>query len=661
MSFDTILIANRGEIALRIARTARRLGLGVVAVYSDADAEAPHVRDADLAVRLGPAEPAGSYRNIAAILDACRRTGAQAVHPGYGFLSESAAFAQAVSEAGLTFIGPTAEVIDLMGNKARAKAAMQTAGVPTVPGRQGCRTDAEVVDAARQLGYPILFKAAAGGGGRGMRVVRNEGGLLDLLRQARSEALSSFGSDELLIEKAIERGRHIEIQVLCDGHGTCLHLGERDCSLQRRFQKLVEEAPSPAVSPALRDRMGEIARRACAAIGYTGVGTLEFLLTPDGDFYFMEMNTRLQVEHGVTELITGIDLVEQQIRVARGERLAFGQDDVTWKGHAIELRLCAEDPQAGFIPQVGRVGQWQPPDGVRVDAALEDGIEVTPYYDSMLGKILAWGETREQCIATLARACGRTALLGVPTNLHFLSRCIAHPSFRHGEITTDFLASQDLGDNWWRPEPSVHAQIAAVLALARIGSAKGGGVSAFTLAFTPAFTTRLGVPGGQPLVWKAAPTADSMSTRTGKAWRLTREGSAGIVSDHLVEHFQCSAKGVVVVIDGVRRAFALHRSDDATVWVQDGAAAWAFGRAAIETAGDNGQERHLVAPLNGRVIAVLVGLGDAVAAQQPLVVIESMKMEISVAARADGRVGTVHVGVGDQVKVGQKLLEMGAS
>ena len=649
MSFDTILIANRGEIALRIARTARRLGLGVVAVYSDADAEAPHVRDADLAVRLGAAEPASSYRNIAAILDACRRTGAQAVHPGYGFLSESAAFAEAVSEAGFTFIGPMAEVIDLMGNKARAKAAMQAAGVPTVPGRQGCRTDGEVIDAARQLGYPVLFKAAAGGGGRGMRVVRDEDSLLDLLRQARSEALSSFGSDELLIEKAIERGRHIEIQVLCDAHGTCLHLGERDCSLQRRFQKLVEEAPSPAVPSALRERMGEIARRACAAIGYTGVGTLEFLLTPDGDFYFMEMNTRLQVEHGVTELITGIDLVEQQIRVARGERLSFGQDDVAWKGHAIELRLCAEDPQSGFIPQVGRIGQWRPPDGVRVDAALEDGIEVTPYYDSMLGKILAWGETREQCIATLARACGRTALLGVPTNLHFLSRCIAHPSFRRGEITTDFLGSQDLTDDSWRPEPSVHAQIAAVLALAGIGSAKGSDMH----LFTPAFTTRLRVPGGLPLVWKAAPA--------GNGWRLTRDDAADSASDHLVERFECSDECAVIVIDGLRRAIALHRTDDSTVWVQDGAAAWAFAHATIATAGDDAQERHLVAPLNGRVIAVLVGLGDAVAAQQPLIVIESMKMEISVAARADGRVGTVHVGVGDQVKVGQRLLEMGAS
>ena len=656
MSFDTILIANRGEIALRIARTARRLGLGVVAVYSDADVDAPHVRDADLAVRIGEAEPNKSYRNVPAILEACRRSGAGAIHPGYGFLSENADFARAVTEAGLTFIGPTAEVIDLMGNKARAKAAMQAAGVPTVPGQEGCASDEEVTAAAASIGYPVIFKAAAGGGGRGMRIARDEASLLDLYAQAKSEALGSFGSDEVLIEKAVERARHIEIQVLCDQHGNCLHLGERDCSLQRRFQKVIEEAPSPAVSPELRERMGEIATRACAAIGYTGVGTLEFLLAPDGAFYFMEMNTRLQVEHGVTELVTGIDLVEQQIRVARGERLAFGQDDVTFTGHAIELRLCAEDPQAGFIPQVGRIAQWDPPpqlDGaptrrgaavIRVDAAIESGIEVTPHYDSMLGKLLVWNETRETCIATLARTCERTALLGLPTNLHFLSRCLAHPAFRRGEIATDFLGSQDLGEAHWRPEPSADAQIAAALALAGIDT-RGG-----PQPFAPPFSIRIGTADGTPVSWFAEP-------EKGGAWLLSRDGE----TPRRVERFEPSDRGAVVVIDGLRRALALRRTDERTVWVQDGAASFAFSRPLAATAADGTHDGTVTAPLNGKIIAIQVATGEAVVAQQPLVVIESMKMEIPVTARAPGTVAEIKVAVGDQVRVGQALIEVGTS
>lgn len=349
MRFDTLLIANRGEIALRVIRTARRMGIRTVAVYSDADAGSPHVSAAHMAVHIGPSAADQSYRNMAAIINACKRSGAQAVHPGYGFLSENAEFAQAVVDAGLVFVGPTARVISLMGNKAQAKITMQSAGVPTVPGEQGCTTVAQIQAAAQKIGFPVILKAAAGGGGRGMRVVRDPAELPEMFRQAQSEADSAFGSDEIIIERAIEQGRHIEVQVLCDEQGTCLHLGERDCSTQRRFQKLIEEAPSPAVSDALRQRMGEVARKACSAIGYTGVGTLEFLLDADKEhFYFMEMNTRLQVEHGVTELVTGLDLVEQQLRVAQGLPLTFGQQDVQMRGHAIEVRVCAEDPWQGY-------------------------------------------------------------------------------------------------------------------------------------------------------------------------------------------------------------------------------------------------------------------------------------------------------------------------
>jgi acetyl-CoA carboxylase biotin carboxylase subunit len=656
MRFDTLLVANRGEIALRILRTARRMGLRTVAVYSDADAHGPHVRAADMAVHIGPTPADQSYRNAAALIEACRRTGAQAIHPGYGFLSENAEFAQAVADAGLVFVGPSARVIALMGNKAQAKQAMQAAGVPTVPGEQGCATQEQIAAAARRIGFPVILKAAAGGGGRGMRVVREAGDLAEMFRQAQSEAAGAFGSGEIIIERAIERGRHIEVQVLCDEHGRCLHLGERDCSTQRRFQKLIEEAPSPAVDAQLREAMGQVARQACEAIGYTGVGTLEFLLDEHRRFYFMEMNTRLQVEHGVTELVTGLDLVEQQIRVAQGEALAFGQQDVRLTGHAIELRLCAEDPWAGFLPQVGTVGEWQAPAGIRTDTALASGMAISPFYDSMVAKLMAWGESREACIAQLARACERTTALGVRTNLGFLARCLRHPRFAQGQVTTDFLAQEDLRQPFWRREPSSHALAAAALVL-------GGAVK--TAMAGPA--ERL---GGRSL-WLRDATAGAdgttvQCTLASGAAGLALQCKAGADPQestwqiaHLRWHQDAGGARLGLAIDGIYRELACWQQDGGPLWVQDGADAFVFERVERFAAAGSRQGSGLLrAPMSGRVIAVLAGEGQEVAQGDPLVVIESMKMEMPLAAPCAGRIAQLHVSQGQQLNAGQAVLEV---
>src|SRR5579864_4418932 len=400
--FFKILVANRGEIALRIMRTARWLGYGVVAVYSDADRDALHVREADEAVRIGEALPAQSYLNIGAIIAAAKSSGADAVHPGYGFLAENEDFAQACREAGLVFIGPSPDAIRAMGNKAGAKEIMQKAGVPCVPGYQGAdQGDAVMSAEADKIGFPVMIKAVAGGGGRGMRLVADAGSFADALRSARSEAKAAFGDGTVIIERAIENPRHIEIQVFGDRHGNAIHLGERDCSVQRRHQKLIEEAPSPAVTPELRAKMGEVAVAAVKALRYEGAGTLEFLLDASGEFYFMEMNTRLQVEHPVTEAITGLDLVELQLRVAAGEPLGLAQDDITFSGHAIEVRLCSEDPVRDFMPQSGRMALWQMPETIRVEHALLSGSGIPPFYDSMIAKLIAVGLSREEARSRL--------------------------------------------------------------------------------------------------------------------------------------------------------------------------------------------------------------------------------------------------------------------
>ncbi|MFI1253430.1 acetyl/propionyl/methylcrotonyl-CoA carboxylase subunit alpha [Streptomyces netropsis] len=448
--FDTVLVANRGEIAVRVIRTLRALGIRSVAVFSDADADARHVREADTAVRIGPAAAAESYLSVPRLLAAAARSGAQAVHPGYGFLAENAAFARACTDAGLAFIGPPAEAIQLMGDKIRAKETVRAAGVPVVPGSSGSGlTDAELAASAREIGMPVLLKPSAGGGGKGMRLVRDESLLGEEIAAARREARGSFGDDTLLVERWVDRPRHIEIQVLADGHGNVIHLGERECSLQRRHQKIIEEAPSPFLDEATRAAMGEAAVQAARSCGYTGAGTVEFIVPGDdpASYYFMEMNTRLQVEHPVTELITGLDLVEWQVRVAAGERLGPAQGDVTLTGHAVEARICAEtarpaaDGRVDFLPSAGRVLALGEPvgEGVRVDSGLAEGTEVGTSYDPMLAKVIAYGPDRPTALRRLRAALAETTVLGVDTNAGFLRRLLAHPSVVSGALDTGLV------------------------------------------------------------------------------------------------------------------------------------------------------------------------------------------------------------------------------
>src|SRR5215813_2235847 len=462
-SFAKILVANRGEIAWRVMRTAKAMGYRTVAIYSEADREAPHVEFADEAVCIGAPPVGESYLNIANILKAAHTSGADAIHPGYGFLSENAEFAAACEKAGLVFIGPPPAAIAAMGNKAAAKRRMIEAGVPCVPGYQGAdQSDTALEKEARKIGLPVMVKAAAGGGGRGIRLVERESDLPEAIRTARAEAESAFGSGELILEKAVVDARHVEIQVFADAHGNVIHLGERDCSVQRRHQKVVEEAPSPAVDADLRRQMGSAAVAAARAIGYRGAGTVEFLLASDGAFYFLEMNTCLQVEHPVTEMITGQDLVAWQLKVAAGEKLPLSQDQVSFSGHAMEARLYAEDAYAGFLPQTGRVDVWRPATGagVRIDHGMKEGLAISPYYDPMIAKVIAHGATREEARTRLVRALRETVVLGPTTNRHFLIRLLEHPQFAAGQATTAFLAKHAF------PAPAVsdrHWQLAASL------------------------------------------------------------------------------------------------------------------------------------------------------------------------------------------------------
>jgi 3-methylcrotonyl-CoA carboxylase alpha subunit len=467
----TLLVANRGEIACRVMRTAKALGLTTVAVHSATDREARHSREADIRVDLGGSKAADSYLQIDKLIAAAKASGAQAIHPGYGFLSENAGFARAIEAAGLIFLGPPASAIDAMGSKSAAKALMETAGVPLVPGYHGEAQDLETFrDACERIGYPVLLKATAGGGGKGMKVVEDVSQLAEALASAQREAQSSFGDSRMLVEKYLLKPRHVEIQVFADQHGNCLYLNERDCSIQRRHQKVVEEAPAPGLTPELRRAMGEAAVRSAQAIGYVGAGTVEFLLDARGEFFFMEMNTRLQVEHPVTEAITGLDLVAWQIRVARGEALPITQDQVPLNGHAIEVRLYAEDPANDFLPATGRLALYRESaagPGRRVDSGVEEGDEISPFYDPMLGKLIAWGEDREQARLRLLSMLDEFAIGGLKTNINFLRRIIAHPAFAAAELDTGFIpryqeqllpAPGTLSDAFWNAAAQAVAQ-----------------------------------------------------------------------------------------------------------------------------------------------------------------------------------------------------------
>ncbi|MFE4380130.1 acetyl/propionyl/methylcrotonyl-CoA carboxylase subunit alpha [Streptomyces cyaneofuscatus] len=635
--FDTVLVANRGEIAVRVIRTLRELGVRSVAVFSDADADARHVREADTAVRIGPPPAAESYLNVPALLEAARRTGAQAVHPGYGFLAENAEFAAACTDAGLVFIGPPASAISLMGDKIRAKETVAAAGVPVVPGSSGSGlTDAQLEEAAREIGTPVLLKPSAGGGGKGMRLVRDAAVLAEEIAAARREARSSFGDDTLLVERWIDRPRHIEIQVLADAHGNVIHLGERECSLQRRHQKIIEEAPSVLLDEGTRAAMGEAAVQAARSCGYVGAGTVEFIV-PGNDpasYYFMEMNTRLQVEHPVTELITGLDLVEWQLRVASGEQLPYAQQDISLTGWAIEARVCAEDPSRGFLPSGGTVLALREPQGggVRTDSGLSEGVPVGSLYDPMLSKVIAYGPDRATAIRKLRAALADTVILGVPTNAGFLRRLLAHPDVVSGNLDTGLVEreAESLVPDGVPDE--VYAAAAAVRREALAPRPDAGG-----------WTDPFSVPSGWRTGGVRAPLLFPL--RVSGLEPVTHGAPAGatVTSDR-----------VTVELDGTVGHF--HRSGD---WLGRDGDTWHVQdhdpvEASLSGAGRSGADT-LAAPMPGTVTVVKVAVGDEVEAGQSLLVVEAMKMEHVISAPHAGTVTELDVTAGATVAMDQVL------
>jgi geranyl-CoA carboxylase alpha subunit len=649
--FRKILIANRGEVALRIIRSARALGYRTVAVYSTADAGARHVREADQAVCIGEPLPAQSYLRIAAIVEAARLSGADAVHPGYGFLAENEDFAQACQDAGLVFIGPSADAIVSMGNKAGAKTLMQAAGVPCIPGYQGDDQSEERLAAeARRIGFPVMIKATAGGGGRGMRLVPSAKEFPELLRSARSEAQSAFGDPEVILERAIVEPRHIEIQVFADRHGNAIHLGERDCSVQRRHQKLIEEAPSPAVDAELRARMGATAVAAVKAIRYEGAGTLEFLLDAEGNYYFMEMNTRLQVEHPVTEAITGLDLVALQLRVAGGEPLPITQEQVSFQGHAIEVRLCAEDADRGFMPQSGTMALWEMPAQLRVEHALRSGGEIPPYYDSMIAKVISHGDTREAARRQLMAGLEDAVALGVTTNQAFLHRCLGHAVFAAGGATTAFIAQNQ--DALLAPDTEARARAAAIAAvlLYETTGARRVPPTGRRMTHSLPISLRFDIEG--------TAVSASIVLRQQRHFEVSIGGAA-----HVVELTEIGEHAARFVCDGLYEGAAFHR-DGATlllhyrgipVRVEDKT------RAATARQGEAGGDGKVRASMNGRVVAVMAAVGDMVEVGQPVVTLEAMKMEHIHAAPVAGKVIALHVKTGDQVAASRVVVEIEAA
>jgi 3-methylcrotonyl-CoA carboxylase alpha subunit len=651
--FHSVLVANRGEIAVRVMQACAELGCRTVAVYSDADAGALHVRRAGRAVRIGPAAATQSYLNVEAIVAAALQTGAEAVHPGYGFLSENPAFARACLDAGLTWIGPSPEAMEAMASKIAAKRLAVSLGIPVVTGYDGADQDPDRLSAeAERIGVPLLIKASAGGGGRGMRLVQRREEFADALAGARREALAAFGDDAVLLERYLERPRHIEIQVFGDRHGSVVHLGERECSIQRRNQKVIEEAPSTALTPALREEMGAAAVRLARAIGYTGAGTVEFLLDADGGFHFLEMNTRLQVEHGVTELVTGLDLVHLQLRVAAGEPLPFVQDDMRVRGHAIQCRVYAEDAAAGFVPSTGRLTRFAPPAGagIRNDIGVETGDEVTPYYDAMLAKLLVVGATRDAAVERMAEALRRYEVHGVTTNLPLLLATVEHLAFRAGATHTAFLDEHILaGLRREPPPPEALAAAAAMLA--------GGGDD-----------RRDPWRGG----WRHT-GLEQLVTLAGEAGdapvRLTRTGTAAWRAAYADREVEVAVReGVAVVQPSATDAGAVATVIDAhAAEVAIGGRRWRVERRPppdVTAAGHGGRTaagpRAIVAPLTGTVVRLAVTAGQRVEAGQPVVVLDAMKMEHTLTAATDAVVEAVHVAVGDLVQAGATLATLAA-
>ncbi|MBG6180635.1 acetyl/propionyl/methylcrotonyl-CoA carboxylase subunit alpha [Arthrobacter sp. CAN_A1] len=657
--FDTVLVANRGEIACRVIRSLRTLGIRSVAVYSDADAGALHVREADVAVRIGPASPALSYLSIDAILDACQRTGAQAVHPGYGFLSENQAFAQALSDADIAFIGPSVHALNVMGDKIRSKNHVMDHGVPVVPGiAQPGLTDQQLLEAAADVGFPLLIKPSAGGGGKGMHVVERQEDLAGTLPTARRVAASAFGDDTLFMERLILTPRHIEVQILADNHGNVIHLGERECSLQRRHQKVIEEAPSPLLDEATRARIGEAACNAARSVEYSGAGTVEFLVSADApdEFFFMEMNTRLQVEHPVTELVTGIDLVQWQVRIAAGEKLTLSQDDVVLTGHAVEARVYAEDPESGFLPSTGTVIHLAEPvgEGIRVDSSLLDGLDISASYDPMLSKVITWGRHRTEALDRLDQALADTVVLGVNTNTEYLRLLINDDDVRAGRLDTTMIERKLPGLTFRRISDEEVSILAAVGA--------GNSVSE-PASFHPA-----GSPWARRDGWRIGtrrPRTVHLTVAPGDVREVLVQPTAAGYDVHLgdgpprtVTHHP--GQGTVTV-DGIRRRAAIGQ-DGATLWYSD--AGWSTSVRMLDRAerletqlsqiarAEGTADPEVRSTMPGTVTSVSVADGDTVLAGQTLLSVEAMKMEHQLTATVAGTVA-IHLKAGDLVKANQ--------
>ena len=653
---NTLLIANRGEIAIRVMRTARDMGVKTVAVYSDADAGAPHVAFADQAVCIGPAPVGESYLVADNILKAAAETGADAIHPGYGFLSENAAFAEAVAAAGLTWVGPPANAITVMGDKAGAKRAMIAAGVPCVPGYQGeDQSDQTLLAEAQGVGFPIMVKAAAGGGGRGMRLVDDPAKLADAIRLARSEAENAFGSGELILERAILRPRHVEVQVFADAHGGCVHLGERDCSVQRRHQKVIEEAPCPVMTPELREEMGAAAVAAAQAVNYRGAGTVEFLLDESGGFYFLEMNTRLQVEHPVTEEVTGLDLVALQLNVAMDRPLGFTQEDVNLTGHSIEIRLYAENPDKGFLPSTGPVRLWTPPSGVgvRTDAGIATGGEVSPFYDPMLAKIIATGANRDEARKRLIAALERTALIGPKNNRAFLIDALGRDAFAAGDATTAFIA-ETYGDGGFRMAGAEEADYAFAAAILHENARQSASAAALGVA-------------EELMNWSSAKSLGSFYSFIANGEKLTvviRPGEGGLCAEigekvFSIADLEASEPSARATIAGRRVSAAYVATPDAlhlSLPTKD--LTLDILRAAGASGADGGGGR-VTAPMHGVLLDVLVTEGEAIVAGQKLAILEAMKMQHEILATMDGSVTSIVGAAGAQMAAGDLILEIG--
>jgi 3-methylcrotonyl-CoA carboxylase alpha subunit len=658
--FGALLIANRGEIACRIARTARRMGIATVAVYSDADANALHVKAADRAISIGPAPARDSYLNIPRIIAAASQAGADAVHPGYGFLSENPAFTDACAEAGLTFVGPPATAMRAMGSKSAAKALMERSGVPLLPGYHGDNQDAAfLAEQATRIGFPAMIKAVAGGGGRGMRIVAAANDFAPALAAARQEAASAFGDDRVLIELYLEHPRHIEVQVFADTHGNVVHLFERDCSTQRRHQKVIEEAPAPGLDARRRAVMGAAAVAAASAVGYVGAGTVEFVANADG-FFFLEMNTRLQVEHPVTELITGLDLVEWQLRVAAGERLPLTQDEIHIDGHAIEARIYAEDPARDFAPSTGRLALFRTPDAsdaVRIDTGFATGDEVSVHYDALLAKLICHGRSRDEALRILRRALADTDVVGVASNLDLLHRIAAHPDFAARGIDTGFIAAH--ADTLLAPQREPPADVLAAAALGMLhGEAEAAAREAASSndPWSPWQARDQWWPNASPereLQFVAGDVDCPVRVRRdGATWRLA-------VGDRVVSAPAAYAADgrLDITLDGARQRISVVRHGDIVIVRQDGET-WRLrlpdSIAAAAEADDAGG--RLVAPIPGQVTQVMAEQGMSVARGQVLVVLEAMKTVFRLAAPADGVVATVSCRIGDAVIEGQTLV-----